>query len=134
MSESSPQPEGQLSAAPDSTPASVATLPRAWQPITPRGIAAFSRANAGRLGVVQLLVAIAVVASVLWFLSQAWFPITRQAIRRGSFRTVRQLIQRIEAYVARYNRTSHPFTWTATADSILAKLHRLAKAISGTQH
>ena len=66
---------------------------------------------------------------------EIWFGvITRQAIRRGSFRTVRQLIQRIEAYVARYNRTSHPFTWTATADSILAKLHRLAKAISGTQH
>ena len=82
MSESSPQPESQPSAAPDSTSPAIATLARAWQPITPRGIAAFSRAKAGRLGVVQLLVAIAVVASVLWFLSHAWFPLTLQAIRQ----------------------------------------------------
>jgi len=66
---------------------------------------------------------------------EIWFGlITRQAIRRGSFRTVRALIQRITDYVIRYNRTSRPFTWTATADSILAKLTRLAKVISGTQH
>jgi len=66
---------------------------------------------------------------------EIWFGlITRQAIRRGSFRTVRQLIQRIEAYVAHYNRTSRPFTWTATADAILAKLARLAKVIAGTPH
>ena len=66
---------------------------------------------------------------------ESWFGlITRQAIRRGSFRAVRQLIQRIDAYVTRYNRTSHSFVWTATADSILAKLQRLLTAISGTQH
>ena len=66
---------------------------------------------------------------------EIWFGlITRQAIRRGSFRAVRDLIQRIDAYVTRYNRTSHPFAWTATADSILAKLQRLLKAISGTRH
>jgi transposase len=66
---------------------------------------------------------------------EIWFGlITRQAIRRGSFQTVRALIQRIKGYVTRDNRTSRPFAWTATADSILAKLTRLAKAISGTQH
>jgi len=66
---------------------------------------------------------------------EIWFGlITRQAIRRGSFRTVRELIQRIDDYVARYNRGSRPFTWTATADAIFAKLTRLAKVISGTQH
>jgi transposase len=66
---------------------------------------------------------------------EIWFGvITRQAIRRGSFRTVRELVRRITAFVERYNRTSHPFTWTATADSILAKLTRLAKTINGTQH
>jgi putative transposase len=37
-------------------------------------------------------------------------------------------------YVTRYNRTSRPFAWTATADSILAELTRLATAMSGTQH
>lgn len=66
---------------------------------------------------------------------EIWFGlITRQAIRRGSFQTVRALIQRITDYVTRYNRTSRPFAWTATADSILAKLTRLAKVFSGTQH
>ena len=66
---------------------------------------------------------------------EIWFGvITRRAIRRGSFRTVRDLIRRITTFVDRYNRTSQPFAWTATADSILAKLTRLAKAISGTRH
>jgi transposase/AraC-like DNA-binding protein len=66
---------------------------------------------------------------------ERWFGlITQQAIRRGSFRTVRELTQRIDAFVAHYNRTSTPFAWTATADSILAKLTRLAKAINGTAH
>jgi putative transposase len=66
---------------------------------------------------------------------ERWFGlITQRAIRRGSFRTVRDLIQQIETFVTRYNRTSAPFTWTATADSILAKLTRLAKVLSGTLH
>jgi hypothetical protein len=46
----------------------------------------------------------------------------------------RALIHRITDYVTRYNRNSRPFTWIATADSILAKLTRLAKVISGTHH
>jgi putative transposase len=66
---------------------------------------------------------------------EIWFGlITRQAIRRGSFRTVRELIRRITDYVAGYNRTSRPFAWTATADAILAKLTRLAKGLSGSYH
>ena len=31
-----------------------------------------------------------------------------------------------------HNQTCKPFAWTATADSILAKLHRLCSRISGT--
>src|ERR1035437_1104750 len=34
---------------------------------------------------------------------------------------------------ARFNRTSHLFTWTATTDPILAKCTRLAKETSGTR-
>ncbi len=60
--------------------------------------------------------------------------ITQRAIRRGSFRTVRELIQRIEAFVVPHNRTAAPFVWTATADSILQKIARLATVISGTRH
>jgi putative transposase len=66
---------------------------------------------------------------------ERWFGlITQRAIRRGSFRTVRELVQRIDTFVTRSNRTTTPFSWTATADSILAKLARIAQAINGTQH
>ena len=66
---------------------------------------------------------------------ERWFGlITQQAIRRGSFRSVRELIRRIEEFVAHYNRHSRPFVWTATADSIFQKLNRLCSRISGTAH
>jgi putative transposase len=60
--------------------------------------------------------------------------ITQRAIRRGSFRKVRQLIDRIEQFITNYNKTARPFRWTATADSILEKLDRLTQRISGTRH
>ena len=66
---------------------------------------------------------------------ERWFGlITQRAIRRGSFRTVRELVQRIDTFVTRYNRTAAPFAWTATPDSILAKVARIAQAINGTSH
>jgi putative transposase len=66
---------------------------------------------------------------------EIWFNIiTQRAIRRGTFRSVRDLVERIERFVKRYNRQCRPFMWTATADSILAKLERLCKAIAGTGH
>jgi putative transposase len=64
---------------------------------------------------------------------ERWFGIiTQQAIRRGSFRNVKALIARIEQFVGDYNKNPKPFRWTATADSILEKLERLTKRISGT--
>jgi len=60
--------------------------------------------------------------------------ITDKAIRRGSFRSVQELVGKIDHFVTRYNRNCRPFTWTATADSILAKLERLTSRISGTAH
>ncbi|MGH3977116.1 MAG: IS630 family transposase [Pseudonocardiaceae bacterium] len=66
---------------------------------------------------------------------ERWFAlITQRAIRRGSFRQVRELIERIERFVKRYNETARPFQWTATADGILAQIERLTKRISGTSH
>src|SRR3954462_8014438 len=50
-------------------------------------------------------------------------------IRRGSFGSVKQLIKRIDHFVAHYNQNCKPFTWTATAESILAKLERLCARI-----
>ncbi|QPN60137.1 IS630 family transposase [Synechococcus sp. CBW1002] len=66
---------------------------------------------------------------------ERWFGIiTQRAIRRGSFSSVKELIAKIEQFVAAYNKTRAPFNWTATADSILEKLQRLCSQISGTAH
>ena len=66
---------------------------------------------------------------------ERWFGlITQQTIRRGSFRSVRELIRKIDGFVTHYNASSRPFIWTATADSILDKLYRLTKVINGTPH
>ena len=66
---------------------------------------------------------------------ERWFGIlTGREIRRGSFTSAKELVRRIEAFVVDYNATSRPFTWTATADDILAKLARVCNVISGTRH
>ena len=66
---------------------------------------------------------------------ERWFGlITQRAIRRGSFRSTKELITRIDQFVQNYNRDCRPFCWTATADSIFAKLERLCKTTSGTRH
>jgi len=66
---------------------------------------------------------------------EIWFNlITQRAIRRGTFRSVKDLIAKIDLFVQRYNPTAKPFVWTATADSILAKIQRLCLAISETRH
>jgi putative transposase len=60
--------------------------------------------------------------------------ITDKAIRRGSFRSVKDLTAKIDHFVTHYNQSCKPFMWTATADSILQKLERLCKRINGTAH
>jgi len=66
---------------------------------------------------------------------ERWFGlITQHAIRRGSFRSVRELVHKIDQYVIHHNLHRRPFAWTATADSIFGKLQRLCKLINGTQH
>ena len=54
---------------------------------------------------------------------ETWFGIiTRQAIRRGTFSSVKVLIKRIHDYIAHWNSNAEPFVWTATADEILAQV------------
>jgi transposase len=45
--------------------------------------------------------------------------ITRQAIRRGSFDSVKQLIGAISTFIDGWNERCHPFIWTKTPDEIL---------------
>jgi transposase len=60
---------------------------------------------------------------------ERWFrEITDKRIRRGVFRSVPELIDAIEAYIAEHNGDLKPFVWTARADQILAKVKR-ARAV-----
>ena len=66
---------------------------------------------------------------------ERWFGIiTDRMIRRGSFKSVKELIAKIERFVANHNKNASPFVWTATADSILEKIQRLCLRISGPAH
>jgi len=66
---------------------------------------------------------------------EIWFNrITQRAIRRGTFRSVKELVAKIDRYVRSSNTHAQPFIWTATADSIFTKIQRLCERISGTAH
>jgi len=54
----------------------------AWEPLTPRGVAAFARAKLGRLLLVQFMVALLVAASVVWFFDDGCFPTISTAIQK----------------------------------------------------
>jgi hypothetical protein len=58
-------------------------------------------------------------------LVEVWFGIVeRQAIHRGSFRSVRELKARIRTFVDGWNDRKQPFMWTKTAGQILTKANR----------
>jgi hypothetical protein len=51
-------------------------------------------------------------ASGSWLnLVEVFFGITSQAIRRGSFDSVKQLVTAIRTFIVRWNDRCHPFTW-----------------------
>src|SRR5215213_2265022 len=55
-------------------------------------------------------------------LVEAFFSIiTRQALRRGNFPTVADLIAAIERFIDAWNDRCRPFTWTKDPDTVLAK-------------
>lgn len=58
-------------------------------------------------------------------LIEAWFGLlTRQSVRRGSFRSVRALVRHIEQYLAHWNADPTPFIWTKTPAEIIKKAVR----------
>jgi transposase len=58
--------------------------------------------------------------------------ITRQAIRRGSFDNVKELIAAIRAFIDAYNDRCRPFAWTKTTDDILP--HATRQPTSDARH
>jgi len=66
-------------------------------------------------------------------LIECWFSLAeRQAIHRGTYTSVKDLNAKIRAYIDGWNDRAHPFTWTKTADQILAKANR--KKTSNAEH
>jgi transposase len=59
--------------------------------------------------------------------------ITRQAIRRGTFTSVKDLIAAISTFIDGWNNRCQPFTWTKTADELLPHCQP-GKRTSFTRH
>ncbi len=63
-------------------------------------------------------------------LVERWFrELTDKRIRRGSFEGVPELIATIEDYLMQSNQNPHVFVWTASVDSILAKIAKCKEAL-----
>jgi transposase len=61
-------------------------------------------------------------------LVERWFAeITNKRIRRGIFRSVKELEAAIRDYLQIHNEAPKPFIWTKTADQILASIARYAR-------
>ena len=61
-------------------------------------------------------------------LVERWFAeLTNKRIRRGVFRSVKELEAAIREYIKVHNEDPKPFVWTKTADQILASIARYAQ-------
>jgi transposase len=76
---------------------------QAWLARNPRIVLHFTPTSGSWLNLVEVFFSI----------------ITRQAIHRGTFRSVRELVEAISAFINGWNDRCQPFTWTKTADEIL---------------
>lgn len=67
-------------------------------------------------------------------LVERWFAeLTNKRIRRGAFRSVKELETAIREYIDVHNEDPKPFQWTRTADQILDSIARYARRTLATQ-
>ena len=67
-------------------------------------------------------------------LVERWFgELTSKRVRRGTFRSVADLVQAIEEYLSTWNENPQPFVWTATVESIMEKLSRCRQTLEKIQ-
>jgi transposase len=67
-------------------------------------------------------------------LVERWFAeFANQRIRRGAFRSVKELEAAIREYIDVHNQDPKPFAWTKTADQILASIARYAQHTTAAQ-
>ena len=98
-------PAGELHLVMDNDAAHKHPAVRAWLAENPRIHAHFTPTHASWMNMVE-----------------CWFAMAeRQAIHRGSYRSVRDLTQTIRRSIDGLERPRPPFTWPKTADQILAK-------------
>ena len=63
-------------------------------------------------------------------LVERWFgELTAKAVRRGGFASVEDLKTAIDEFLTAWNTNPKPFVWTATVESILAKLSRCRQTL-----
>ncbi len=63
-------------------------------------------------------------------LVERWFrEITDKRIRRGTFKSVRDLIAAIKEYLENHNQNPRVFSWTAPAEKILTKIAKCKEAL-----
>jgi len=89
---------------------------RAWLADNPRVTLHFTPTGCSWLNMVEIFFSI----------------ITRQAIRRGTYRWVKELTAKIGAFIDGWNERCQPFVWTKSADELLAKVRR--KETSQAEH
>ena len=64
-------------------------------------------------------------------LVEVWFGIIeRQAIHRGTYQSVRDLMIKIRTFINGWNDRCQPFVWTKTADQILTKANRPTTSVA----
>lgn len=81
---------------------------KAWLSENPRFVVHFTPTHASWMNLVEV-----------------WFGIVeRQAVRRGVFKSVKDLNTKLRAFTDGWNDRSHPFIWTKTAEEILKKANR----------
>jgi transposase len=67
-------------------------------------------------------------------LIERWFAeLTNKRIRRGSFFSVGELVTAIQEFLSAWNENPKPFVWTATVESIVAKLSRCRQTLEQIQ-
>ena len=68
-------------------------------------------------------------------LVESWFAVlTNRRIRRGSFRSTRQLEAEVKQYIETNNESPTPFVWTKSADDILDSIKRYCLQTSDSAH
>ena len=69
-------------------------------------------------------------ASWLNMVERFFRDLTVNRLRRGVFRSLPELVEALQQYIASYNKEPKPYVWTAKASDILAKVKRAREKLN----